>query len=334
MSVHPSATNPAPQATPAAARPFVPLHKLRRRTATSVCAGDFDEVASPRGGVPKLTVLAGVATIDWMRAAHEEQVRQGLVLPGSQLAPVPDVNTIDHAHDLPAPVTQPYAQYYEGDSADELSPSPDDADDADYEDRDSDYQEQYHELPRPRRRSLSSAATSLTSARPRTPIDVDAMSPAAVISPTSPASAFPFAIVGSRRQTGSDALFPYSGKSSGKRIRARSTSSSEPDVPLSKRPKPQRVNSIILPSPTAHVAPRPSGLLPAVSSASAAPKPRVVKAVVPKGWKGWVTVEDMPEPTTLIKLDAPAPILPERRTRSGKNFDAIGVGNGSWINPS
>ncbi|TFK26122.1 hypothetical protein FA15DRAFT_667799 [Coprinopsis marcescibilis] len=48
-----------------------------------------------------------------------------------------------------------------------------------------------------------------------------------------------------------------------------------------------------------------------------------------KGWKGWV--EGSPPPSEkLINLDA-VPVLQERRTRSGKNFDAIGVGKEGWV---
>ncbi|KAG6830539.1 hypothetical protein H0H87_007737 [Tephrocybe sp. NHM501043] len=53
------------------------------------------------------------------------------------------------------------------------------------------------------------------------------------------------------------------------------------------------------------------------------------KPAVKKGWKGWV--EGSPPPSEkLINLDA-VPILQERRTRSGKNFDAIGIGKESWV---
>lgn len=48
-----------------------------------------------------------------------------------------------------------------------------------------------------------------------------------------------------------------------------------------------------------------------------------------KGWKGWI--EGSPVPSDkLINLDS-APVLHERRTRSGKNFDAISVGKDSWV---
>ena len=58
-------------------------------------------------------------------------------------------------------------------------------------------------------------------------------------------------------------------------------------------------------------------------------RPRKKRVAVKKGWKGWV--EGSPEPSAkLINLDA-VPVLRERRTRSGKNFDAIGVGKDSWI---
>jgi len=50
-----------------------------------------------------------------------------------------------------------------------------------------------------------------------------------------------------------------------------------------------------------------------------------------KGWKGWV--EGSPPPSDkLINLDF-APVLRERRLRSGKNFDAISEGQDSWITP-
>lgn len=57
--------------------------------------------------------------------------------------------------------------------------------------------------------------------------------------------------------------------------------------------------------------------------------PRKRRDVVKKGWKGWV--EGSPPPSEkLINLDS-VPILQERRTRSGKNFDAIGVGKAEWV---
>lgn len=62
---------------------------------------------------------------------------------------------------------------------------------------------------------------------------------------------------------------------------------------------------------------------------SAPPRPRKKRVAVKKGWKGWV--EGSPPPSQkLINLDA-VPVLQERRTRSGKNFDAIGVGKEGWI---
>ncbi|KAF8814700.1 hypothetical protein BYT27DRAFT_7205662 [Phlegmacium glaucopus] len=62
---------------------------------------------------------------------------------------------------------------------------------------------------------------------------------------------------------------------------------------------------------------------------SAAPAPpRKKRVAAKKGWKGWV--EGSPPPSQkLINLDVP--VLQERRTRSGKNFDAIGVGKESWV---
>jgi len=59
------------------------------------------------------------------------------------------------------------------------------------------------------------------------------------------------------------------------------------------------------------------------------PQARKKRVAVKKGWKGWV--EGSPPPSEkLINLDA-VPVLQERRTRSGKNFDAIGVGKDGWV---
>ena len=60
-----------------------------------------------------------------------------------------------------------------------------------------------------------------------------------------------------------------------------------------------------------------------------APRPRKKRAAVRKGWKGWV--EGSPPPSEkLINLDV-VTVLQERKTRSGKNFDAIGVGKEGWV---
>lgn len=70
-----------------------------------------------------------------------------------------------------------------------------------------------------------------------------------------------------------------------------------------------------------------------IRSPTPVPEPRVRKKRVAtrKGWKGWV--EGSPPPSDkLINLDE-APIMVERRTRSGKNFDAISEGQEGWVNP-
>ncbi|CAA7269951.1 unnamed protein product [Cyclocybe aegerita] len=59
--------------------------------------------------------------------------------------------------------------------------------------------------------------------------------------------------------------------------------------------------------------------------------PRKKRQAAKKGWKGWCEIEGSPPPSErLIKLDVP-PVLQERRTRSGKSFDAIGVGRTEWV---
>ena len=58
-------------------------------------------------------------------------------------------------------------------------------------------------------------------------------------------------------------------------------------------------------------------------------RPRKKRPASRKGWKGWV--EGSPPPSEkLINLDA-VQVLEERRTRSGKSFDAIGLGKDSWV---
>ena len=70
-----------------------------------------------------------------------------------------------------------------------------------------------------------------------------------------------------------------------------------------------------------------------VATASPPPKPapqRKKRAAARKGWKGWV--EGSPPPSQkLINLDVVDVIPGERKTRSGKSFDAIGVGKDSWV---
>jgi len=59
------------------------------------------------------------------------------------------------------------------------------------------------------------------------------------------------------------------------------------------------------------------------------PRRRKKRPAARKGWKGWV--EGSPPPSEkLIKLDD-VQVLEERRTRSGKSFDAIGLGKDSWV---
>lgn len=61
------------------------------------------------------------------------------------------------------------------------------------------------------------------------------------------------------------------------------------------------------------------------------PRPRKKRQAAKKGWKGWV--EGSPPPSNkLINLDS-APVMVERRLRSGKNFDAISEGKDTWVDP-
>jgi len=57
--------------------------------------------------------------------------------------------------------------------------------------------------------------------------------------------------------------------------------------------------------------------------------PRKKRVAARKGWKGWVEGE-LPESKKLINLDV-APTYAERKTRSGKCFDAIAEGKEHWV---
>ncbi|EJF57387.1 hypothetical protein DICSQDRAFT_111848 [Dichomitus squalens LYAD-421 SS1] len=58
-------------------------------------------------------------------------------------------------------------------------------------------------------------------------------------------------------------------------------------------------------------------------------RPRKKRPAARKGWKGWV--EGSPPPSDkLINLDS-VTVLAERKTRSGKSFDAIGAGRDGWV---
>ncbi|KAF9652612.1 hypothetical protein BDM02DRAFT_3109194 [Thelephora ganbajun] len=57
--------------------------------------------------------------------------------------------------------------------------------------------------------------------------------------------------------------------------------------------------------------------------------PRKKRVAVRKGWKGWV--EGSPPPSEkLINLDE-VQVLTERKTRSGKSFDGVGLAKEDWI---
>ncbi|KZV95891.1 hypothetical protein EXIGLDRAFT_834047 [Exidia glandulosa HHB12029] len=308
-----SAAASAPQRT------FVPLHKLRRRTATSVCAGHFDEVATPRGGIPKYTPLSGVENVDWLGAVRRERERQGYANSDGAYGVAThaagrhksDKHARRHGH------PGHYAAY---------DPYLDDEDEYDYgNDLYSDLDDDDDELGA---RSVASSVTSRTSSRPpHTPYDFDFMSPTSV-SPTFTSTSYPFPPAISRRYTTGDVNAMQTVRKTQGKTRPRAESmTSDPDIPLAKRYKVDRFNSSTpVNSKNGH-----STSHAQMSNTSSAQAARARKAAR-KGWKGWVEVEDdTPAPPTLIKLDAPAVILPQRRTRSGKNFDGIGVGDGNWI---
>lgn len=114
----------------------------------------------------------------------------------------------------------------------------------------------------------------------------------------------------------------------------RSFSVTPPPMPSSPRSTPGPSTSSVT-SPTSSKRPRtpyddePLDEPTVATSPPPQPPPRKKRVAVKKGWKGWV--EGSPPPSEkLINLDA-VPVLQERRTRSGKSFDAIGVGKETWV---
>lgn len=294
---------------PEPVRAFVPAHKLKRRTATAVCAGDFDEIATPRGS---MTVLSGVKDVDWLRAAREEHVRMGVAWPPFALVPGGfDARQLARARQARRGAPYDYAENYDAYSGFMRDYDDEDFDDLGYDDNDD--IGPYSALPPTPGRSIASSATSRTS-RPHTPFDLEGSSPTTTASPPFPSAAF-FHPGLSRRHTTSGVEILSASTNLHKRPRPRADSlTSEPDIPLAKRQKVQRRNS------TVHAGAQSSAGRASSASKAGPPKPRM-KSAARKGWKGWVEVEEEVEPPTLIKLDAPA-VIPERRTRSGKNFDA------------
>ncbi|KIM46811.1 hypothetical protein M413DRAFT_440381 [Hebeloma cylindrosporum] len=115
--------------------------------------------------------------------------------------------------------------------------------------------------------------------------------------------------------------------------RARSVSVSEPPSPIfastpGSTPGPSHSSSTSRTSSKRPHTPDDDELLvPERPTLSA--RPRKKRAAAKKGWKGWV--EGSPPPSKkLINLDA-EPELRERKTRSGKNFDGVGLGMEGWV---
>lgn len=115
--------------------------------------------------------------------------------------------------------------------------------------------------------------------------------------------------------------------------RARSVSVSEPPSPHfastpGSTPGPSHSSSTSRTSSKRPHTPEDDELLVSERPTLSAP-PRKKRAAAKKGWKGWV--EGSPPPSEkLINLDA-APVLHERRTRSGKNFDGVGLAKEGWV---
>jgi len=115
--------------------------------------------------------------------------------------------------------------------------------------------------------------------------------------------------------------------------RTRSVSVSEPPSPRfastpASTPGPSHSSSTSRTSSKRPHTPEDDELLAPERPTLSAP-PRKKRAAAKKGWKGWV--EGSPPPSDkLINLDA-SPILHERKTRSGKNFDGVGLAKEGWV---
>ncbi|KII87591.1 hypothetical protein PLICRDRAFT_42099 [Plicaturopsis crispa FD-325 SS-3] len=118
--------------------------------------------------------------------------------------------------------------------------------------------------------------------------------------------------------------------STGQRSRSISVEYERPSSPAS-TPGPSNSSSTSRTSSKRPRTPADGDDIPRRPSYTPAPRPPAkVKPPVKKGWKGWVVGELDPTKDSLIKLDD-VPVLHERRTRSGKNFDAISRGKDDWV---
>jgi hypothetical protein len=111
----------------------------------------------------------------------------------------------------------------------------------------------------------------------------------------------------------------------------RSMSVTPPPMPLSPQstPGPSSSTTSVTSSKRPHTPEDDDFDITPMKAESSRPPQKKKRVAVKKGWKGWV--EGSPPPSEkLINLDE-VTVLTERKTRSGKSFDGIGLAKDDWV---
>ncbi|KAH7099809.1 hypothetical protein BKA62DRAFT_708879 [Auriculariales sp. MPI-PUGE-AT-0066] len=315
---------------------LTPAHpnKHVRRTATSVLGGRFDRPLQPaRPARSSSTVLAHVENVAWARAARDGHAQKSVKVhttPTSRLASSGGMPAPTHTTHPPSRLSTQWST-----SAPDLSQFP-------FHDMYEDHGDLYSAgessdednfdpvgpvVSSPRPISEADSILSWTSShRPLTPFGSDATSPTTTMSPGLPRDEHGF----HKGHYGASEFVSLSSfeKPRGV-IRPRSGSATtDTDVPLAKKSKVGRPRKYPLGGAASVAAPSatsPTSLddEEVIRDCLGRARPPRRKTSIRKGWKGWIEVDEtqLQPPTTLIKLDAPAEIITDRRTRSGRNFD-------------
>lgn len=337
---------PFPPGATGAQRPIVDAYlrpanpnKHVRRTATSVCAGEFDRGAfpAPRAApVATSSVLTEVVNGAHLRAGREslgEKPGKARIAESSLVTsttsmeatapplaltsrpPIPWSSSVPNLTDTAA--VELYDDVGEYDNGDDW-----DGDDV------FDPVGPVASSPRPLS-EVSSILSFGSSRRPMTPFEGDATSPSTTLSPGMPIpdSDYYGSFKGHYDASGFT-NFPQYDSYSGT-IRPRSNSNATENEDSAKRrkvgrpPKKKKGQGLPVPPPPMKPPPMPLPGDTVVRDCLGRARPARRKSAGRKGWKGWIEVEeDLPPPPTLIKLDSPAEIHEIRRTRSGRHFDA------------
>jgi len=347
---------PFPPGSTGAPRPSVdtfrrPAHpnKHVRRTATTVCGGYFDYSppvpAQRRVAPPQSSVLAGVENVAWARAGRDPQLEKlsKFVSGPSRVTPSGGAQVSTHSthaaarsalhFSTSAPNSHQLASLYSsGDVGESYSGDEFDAGD------EFDPVGPIVSSPRPMSEA-SSILSYASSHRPLTPFEEGA-SPTTTVSPGGYRDDFEHYATYKGSFSGTEAAHLPKFQPSHGLVRPRSDSGNVEEVPPAKKKRPvgrpPKKKRGIPAAPSTQITPGLFSVLPppqyiegaqddeddVIRDCLGRARPLRRKSASRKGWKGWIEVDEtVGPPTTLIKLDEPAVIEPERRTRSGRNFD-------------